>query len=423
MKPLVSLTMIVRNEAASIRGVLEAVKPVVDRFTIVDTGSTDGTPEIARQVMGDLPGEVLELPLISVAHTRGWEGFEDFCDFAANRNRCRGIDAGAAEPAEFQLILSGDEYPREGAKLREQLEENRDSKIDCFFIGVFVADSVDNAMNLQPRILRTNSLWNYKGELHEYPAHPDLQALTTAVHAARIDHIVSDSEARFRNIEERHIPLLQRMLEEDPNDVRALIFLAQSYEALLPFCEDPEEKQAFACEAVDLYRRRLELSSGTEAERLHVEMHQLDTASVSGQFTDKQLYAWAVMLCDQNPRRPELALVRADFGKKFIPLGRLYELYRKAATLADEVRSSPIDNDSLVSTSVAWKAHYFAAVIARQLAVTHPTKDLGNGVTYGRLARDHVAAGLASGGTWEVFKVVAKPAARPVPTPEAPPSP
>ncbi|MGB9851401.1 MAG: glycosyltransferase [Candidatus Kapaibacteriota bacterium] len=47
-KPLVSLSMIVKNEQKYLPGCLESVKNIVDEIIIVDTGSTDNTKEIAR---------------------------------------------------------------------------------------------------------------------------------------------------------------------------------------------------------------------------------------------------------------------------------------------------------------------------------------------------------------------------------------
>ena len=40
---MISLVMIVKNEAAILRETLERVRPIVDEWVIVDTGSTDGT--------------------------------------------------------------------------------------------------------------------------------------------------------------------------------------------------------------------------------------------------------------------------------------------------------------------------------------------------------------------------------------------
>ncbi len=61
--PAICLNMIVKNEAKVIARCLESVKPLVDAFAIVDTGSTDGTQAIIRSVMAGTPGEVYERPL------------------------------------------------------------------------------------------------------------------------------------------------------------------------------------------------------------------------------------------------------------------------------------------------------------------------------------------------------------------------
>ncbi len=46
--PRLSLCMIVKDEARHLASCLKSVKPVVDELIVVDTGSTDATPEIAR---------------------------------------------------------------------------------------------------------------------------------------------------------------------------------------------------------------------------------------------------------------------------------------------------------------------------------------------------------------------------------------
>lgn len=47
--PSVSLCMIVKNEAQDLAACLESVGDLASEIIIVDTGSTDGTVEIARQ--------------------------------------------------------------------------------------------------------------------------------------------------------------------------------------------------------------------------------------------------------------------------------------------------------------------------------------------------------------------------------------
>ena len=60
--PTISLCMIVKNEASVIRRCLDSVRPIITHWVIVDTGSTDGTQDIIRAHMHDIPGELHERP-------------------------------------------------------------------------------------------------------------------------------------------------------------------------------------------------------------------------------------------------------------------------------------------------------------------------------------------------------------------------
>lgn len=81
--PDLALSMIVRNEAATLRRCLESVRGVVQQIVVADTGSTDETLQIARE----FGAEVL---------STSWEN-----DFAAARNR-------ALEPVRSRWVLSLD---------------------------------------------------------------------------------------------------------------------------------------------------------------------------------------------------------------------------------------------------------------------------------------------------------------------------
>lgn len=66
----ICLSMIVKNEAPVIRRCLDSVKPVIDHWIIVDTGSTDGTQDIIRAAMADIPGTLVERPWVDFAYNR-----------------------------------------------------------------------------------------------------------------------------------------------------------------------------------------------------------------------------------------------------------------------------------------------------------------------------------------------------------------
>ena len=54
--------MIVKDEASVIPRCLASVRKLIDYWIIVDTGSTDGTPEVVRKVMHEIPGELHQRP-------------------------------------------------------------------------------------------------------------------------------------------------------------------------------------------------------------------------------------------------------------------------------------------------------------------------------------------------------------------------
>lgn len=71
-----SLCMVVKNEASFIRAALESALPIVDEAIVVDTGSTDDTPAIARDVGARVfeeawPGDLGAAHNLPLAHAHG----------------------------------------------------------------------------------------------------------------------------------------------------------------------------------------------------------------------------------------------------------------------------------------------------------------------------------------------------------------
>ena len=83
--------MIVKNEAPVIARCLASVKPFIDSWCIVDTGSTDNTQALISLCMQAIPGEL---------HERPWK------DFANNRNEAIKL---AEDKADYLLVMDADD--------------------------------------------------------------------------------------------------------------------------------------------------------------------------------------------------------------------------------------------------------------------------------------------------------------------------
>lgn len=95
----ISLCMIVRDEAELLPGCLASVRAAVDELVLLDTGSRDGTPELARAAGAQVA-------------IRAWDD-----DFAAARNAALELAHG-----DWVLVLDADERLREPAAARAALQ-------------------------------------------------------------------------------------------------------------------------------------------------------------------------------------------------------------------------------------------------------------------------------------------------------------
>ncbi|PLC04795.1 glycosyl transferase [Variovorax sp. RO1] len=198
--PRICLNMIVKNEAPVITRCLASVKPWIDHWVIVDTGSTDGTQDLVREFMSDLPGEL---------HERPW------VDFASNRNEALEL---ARAQGDLLLFIDADETlvvpegfawpPMEGDGYQLQC----DSDGLHFFRNTLVA---------------THLPWRWEGVLHE---HLSCDAPHTWAHLMAPSIQVSRDGARARSVDTclRDIEVLERALHDEPDHTRYRFYLAQS---------------------------------------------------------------------------------------------------------------------------------------------------------------------------------------------------
>ena len=206
--------MMVKNEAANIEALITSVLGVVDCYTILDTGSTDGTQDRILRAFGSTPGRVLSEP---------------FVDFGATRNRALDL----ADPtATFHLMLSGDEVLIGGDALRRFCEAHQDDRgpeNEAYMLRMLWGDTTFDL----PRLTRTGGLWRYEGRTHEVLLRLGAPPPSNRVDGAAIRHdVVSRDQARKKLTWERDIELLTADLKANPDSARATFYLARTYDDL-----------------------------------------------------------------------------------------------------------------------------------------------------------------------------------------------
>jgi tetratricopeptide (TPR) repeat protein len=201
--------MIVKDEAHTIGGTLRSVKPYIDRWAIVDTGSTDDTKGEIERALAGVPGEVSDAP---------------FIDFATTRNVA--LDR-AGERTEFVMWLDADDHLEHGPALREFLERERKNWApdhEAYYLRVDTGIRFDSA-----RVFRARAGWRFKGAVHEVLVHPDRPPPRHRVPDALVRH-TSEGVSAERSMRrwERDVGLLSGSLERDPRDSRAAFYLAET---------------------------------------------------------------------------------------------------------------------------------------------------------------------------------------------------
>ena len=172
-KPLLSLVMIVKNEADNIEETIKSVRDVVDYYCILDTGSTDGTQALIQKAFGNTRGRIYQEP---------------FIDFSTTRNRAIELED---KHSTYALMLSGDETVKNATELRRILKEKRyQTDFEAFNIQVLYGSKQYDSVRLH----RTDAPWVYVGKTHEVMHSVNGTLASNRIPFVHIIHNVSDTE-------------------------------------------------------------------------------------------------------------------------------------------------------------------------------------------------------------------------------------
>lgn len=197
---MICLTVIARNEARCLARCLDSAAPFVDDMLVVDTGSTDATPAIARACGARLAR------------------FSWCDDFAAARNF-----ALAQTTAPWRLVLDADEWIEQGgACLRERLAD----AVAPFVGEVSVRSAFDDGAALRhapswiARVLPSGV--SFRGRVHEQVVH-DLPVHRLPLVAGHDGYRLAQQQGKG----DRNERLLRVQLQERPDDPYLLFQLGK----------------------------------------------------------------------------------------------------------------------------------------------------------------------------------------------------
>ncbi|MBF8263605.1 MAG: hypothetical protein HW387_1270 [Parachlamydiales bacterium] len=201
MKRSVCLNMIVKDESPVIQRCLASVKHLIDYWVIVDTGSSDGTQDIVRETMRDIPGEL---------HERPW------VDFSHNRNEALQL---AKTHADYILFLDADQYLvlSGGASLSPR-------EADVYYCAI----RTDAETFYHELMVATRLDWKWIGTIHEGLICPEAKSSKVFTDIS----IVATEEGNRSRSGKKYLSdavLLEKELEKDPASARNVFYLALSY--------------------------------------------------------------------------------------------------------------------------------------------------------------------------------------------------
>jgi glycosyltransferase involved in cell wall biosynthesis len=222
MTQTVGLAMLVKDEAETLPKTLPEMVWAIDSWTIMDTGSTDGSQQVASELLADRPGLIIERPFdgFGPARTALLEESRKRCDYTLMLD------------ADHTLHINGERPHLEADAYLVKINGNLEWRL--------------------PLLTKSKHPFEYRGVAHSYLA----SRQPVSVRREPTDWISIDGgPGASREKLEGDVKLLEREWLEHPDDTRTTFYLAQTYRDL-----DMPEK------AIRFYLLRAEMG-GFEEER------------------------------------------------------------------------------------------------------------------------------------------------------------
>jgi glycosyltransferase involved in cell wall biosynthesis len=201
-KQSICLNMIVKDEKDVIRRCLDSVKPIIDYWVILDTGSTDGTQAIIKKHLRDIPGELYETT---------WKNWGETRSEAFNLAKDKG---------DYILFMDADDI----------LEFNGEPTFPELTADLYhMWRGSSDFSYLKPQIAKGDLHWKWVGVTHEYLGCDDAYTSDTLTN---VKYTTREGGATHKDPTKKfwtNVHLLEEGLKEEPDNARYAFYLAESY--------------------------------------------------------------------------------------------------------------------------------------------------------------------------------------------------
>ena len=254
----ICLVMIVKNEIPVLKRAFDSVCDYIDYWVISDTGSTDGTQDFIKSyfIEKKIPGEL---------HYNPWKNF--------GHNRTKAVQA-AHNKADYLLLMDADFVfcPK---------NPNFKNDPNLIFHGYHI--KYEGGLDYRQMLLASGKiLWKYVGVTHEY-----ITCDVPNKRYGRYDGFTFLHHADGGNRSDkfqRDIRLLKQGIQDEPNNIRYVFYLAQSHKDIGNWTK-----------AIKYYKKRIEMGGWDEEiyqSLLHIGMCKMRRGDSFDEFKDDYLKAY-----------------------------------------------------------------------------------------------------------------------------------
>jgi len=311
----ISACVIVKNEERNIARCISSYIDIVDEIVVVDTGSTDRTVEIAK----DLGAKVFY--------------FEWVNDFAKAKNYALSKATG-----DWIIFLDADEYfdverSRNIPNLIKKYGKDKTKILGCTLVNIEEKTGEIIGTCSQSRIFKRDKEIYYISDIHErlHSEGKDTRAVFLTEEELLIYH-TGYSQHKIQEKAERNLPMLLKGLEREPVDPTLYFFLSDTYFSLKDYEKCIYYGELFLKNRVNMTGLNSKVYQNIIAAKLKLKLNQKDIES----FIEKALAEF--------PEHPMFYMLLGElfFSKK--QYEKALENYKKALEKNNNYKNIEINN-------------------------------------------------------------------------------